>query len=102
MDNILSRNIVKELGLDTLSEEKQSEILGKIGQIIFQAVLIRLLAILDEKDKDEFDELLAEKAGEEGVIMEFLQGRVANLDEIVKEEIIKFKTETLDIMSKID
>lgn len=102
MQPILTQNIVKELGLEALSEDKQVEILEKIGQIIFQSVLIRVMDIMSEEDKDEFDELLGVKADDTEAVLGFLQGKVPNLDEIVKEEVIKFKTETLDIISKVE
>jgi hypothetical protein len=101
MQPILTQNIVKELGLDNLPEDKQVEILEKIGQIIFQSVLIRVLTVMNEEDKDEFDKLLSEKANDSDAVLQFLQAKVPELDEIVKDEVVKFKQETLEIMKKV-
>lgn len=102
MEPILTQNIVKELGLDNLPEDKQLEILEKIGSIIFQSVLLRTLDIMSEEDKDEFEKLLSEKADDPDIVLKFMQNKVPNLDDIVKEEVVKFKTETLDIISKVE
>ena len=102
MEPILTQNIVKELGLDNLPEDKQLEILEKIGSIIFQSVLLRTLDIMSEENKDEFEKLLSEKADDPDIVLKFMQNKVPNLDDIVKEEVVKFKTETLDIISKVE
>ncbi|MBI5732256.1 MAG: hypothetical protein HY982_02770, partial [Candidatus Magasanikbacteria bacterium] len=69
-----------------------------IGRIIFQGVLIRVMGLLGEKDKDEFDKLLAEKSDDEEAVLKFLQAKLPNLDEIVNNEIAMFKRESLDFM----
>lgn len=101
MDTILQKNIIKELGLDTLPEKEQEEALLSIGRIIFQSVLIRTMEELDEADKDEFDKILSDKSNDEEVILGFLQKKIPNLDEIVNDEVVKFKQESVDFMKEI-
>jgi hypothetical protein len=101
MKDILKQNIIKDLGLEALSEEEQEEALLSVGRIIFQAVLIRVLQELDDQGKDEFDKLLSEKPNDEEAILKFLTEKVPNLNSIVREEVSKFKQETVDFMKKI-
>lgn len=101
MDSILKQNIIQDLGIDRLPADEQEEALLSIGRIIFQGVLIRVMGLLGEKDKDEFDKLLTEKADEEEAVLKFLQAKLPNLDEIVNNEIAMFKRESLDFMQAL-
>lgn len=97
MNNILQKEIIKELGLLNLPGKEQEEALLTVGRIIFQAVLIRIMEELLDEKKDELEKIITESPDDEEKIMEFLQTNVPKLDEIVKEEIINFKKETLDL-----
>lgn len=101
MQDILKKNIIKDLGLDALPEKDQEEALLTVGKIIFQTVLIRVLQELTEKEKDQFEKLLTEKPDDEETILSFLQAKIPHLNDIVNEEVAKFKRETVDFMKKI-
>lgn len=58
MNNILSKDIIKEWGLENLSPDKQEETVERIGRILYQAILVRSLDILSEQEQEEFDQLL--------------------------------------------
>lgn len=102
MKNILNENIIKYLGLENLGEEKQKDTLLRVGKIIYQAVMMRVVELLDEQSQGEFDKLLDEVGADEtkqNEIMEFLKTKISNLDEIAQEEIVKFKKETVFVMN---
>ncbi len=101
MVNILQQNIIQELSLDVLPEKEQEEAILRIGRIIFQAVLIRVMEELSTREKNEFDKLLREKPDDEKAILDFLKSKIPNLDEIVNEEVAAFKKESLEFMEKI-
>lgn len=101
MATILQENIIKNLGLDSLPEKEQEEALQSIGRIIFQSVLIRVMEELDDKGKDEFEKILSEKPNDESAILGFLQTKIPNLDEIVNNEVSKFKQESVDFMKAV-
>ncbi len=98
MDDILKQNIFKTLGLDRLPLAKQEEALLGISKIIFQAVLIRVFEELNEEDKDELEALLVRKPDDETAMLAFFRGKLPNLDDIVDEEIRKFKAESVDLI----
>jgi hypothetical protein len=95
-NTILRQNIIKQLGIETLPEKEQEEILLRIGKIIFQSVLIRVMERLNSKEKDEFTQLLTEKPDDEKAILDFLKSKIPDLDEIVNEEVATFKKEVVD------
>ncbi|HLC94720.1 MAG TPA: hypothetical protein VJH96_04095 [Patescibacteria group bacterium] len=100
MYDYLNKNIVKTLGLHTLPREKQEEMLVKIGDIIFQNILLRVMGELDEAGSAELDRMLTEKKTDEEVF-NFLSRHIPQLDELVKEEIVRFKEETTDFMTSL-
>lgn len=101
MDDILKQNIINDLGISALPQEQQEEALARIGNIIFQGVLARVLELMPENDKNEFEKLLAEKNSGQETILNFLRLKVDNLDALVIEEVGKFKQESVDFMKNI-
>lgn len=98
MEPTTKENLIKELGLDLLPEEEQEAALLTVGRIIFQSVLIRVLEQLNEKEKTEFEKLLKQSPDDEEAIYTFLQSKVPNLNELVGEEVAKFKQDAAAIM----
>ena len=94
----MQQNIIKELGLDRLPQAQVEEILLRVGKIIFQSVMIRVLEELDDSAKDELDVLLSQKPDNQEAVLQFLRSKLPNLDDIVNEEIQKFKEESVDFM----
>ena len=101
MDDILKQNIIKDLGMDQLPPEKQEEMLLTIGRLIFQGVIIRVMSLLSEKDKDEFDKLLTEKIEDEEAVLNFLKSKIPNLEELINEEVVSFKKGSVDFMQSL-
>lgn len=102
MDNILKQNIINNLGISALPQEEQEEAMTRIGNIIFQGVLIRIIEVMSDSDKDEFEKVLSEKNGESEAVLEFLRLKIPNLNEIVDEEVAKFKQESVEFMKNIE
>ncbi|MFA6392784.1 MAG: DUF5663 domain-containing protein [Candidatus Paceibacterota bacterium] len=100
MFNDINKNIVLILGINTLPVEKQKEAMERLGAIVYQEVMLRVLDILSEEDKDTFEKLIEKNPDPEN-IFGFLSEKVPNLDEIVKEEAEKLREESAEIMSEI-
>ena len=102
--DILQKNITKELGLENLPEDKREEVYLRISKIIYQNIMIRVVEILSEEEQDEFNKLLDEVAkteGESDKILEFLKAKIKNFDDIVAEEIVRFKEESEGVMKEL-
>lgn len=98
MHPVLQANIVKALGFDALSADKQTELLSTIGTIIYQRIMLRVLEELSETDKDEFDLLLGKEQRGGDELYQFLQSKIPHLSQLVHEEIVKFKQASLRFM----
>lgn len=97
--NLFQKDLITELGLQDLPEDKKEQLILKIGELIQQNIILRVLNELSDKDKDEFDKVLAEENGEK--TLAFLQSKLPNLEEIFKEEIAKFKESAIAQMQTI-
>lgn len=80
MNNLLNKDISEELGINHLEPEKQQKLLEKVGELMFQNVIIRIFEILKEEDKNQLEILLERNNTDE--IMEFMEVKVPNLDKI--------------------
>lgn len=102
--DILQKNIMEELGFENLPEDKKEEISLRVSKIIYQNIMIRVVETLSEEQRDEFNKLLDEdiKEGEESdKILEFLRSKIENFDDIVAEEVVRFKKESVDVMQDL-
>ena len=95
MNNILSQDIIKEWGLQNLPSEKQEEMVERIGKILYQAILVRALDILSEKEQVEFDLLLDEDTTTPDDVLGFLQKKIPTFDLMVLEERKNLKEDLL-------
>ena len=93
--NILSKDMVAEWGLGALPEIKQVEMVDRIGRLLYQAILVRSLDILSEKEQTEFDSLLDEDTTTPQEVLQFLASKIPTFDEMRKEEVEKLKEDLL-------
>lgn len=91
--NKINQNIISLFGIDKMPEEKQEEMINRIGKIIFQSVLIRVLPLLGEEDVAEYEKLV-EKETMPDDILDFFFKKVPSFFEIIVEESEKLKKET--------
>jgi hypothetical protein len=99
-EDILKKNILVELGLEALPEERKLELLGKMSELIQKRVLLCVIRSLNVEDKQKFDELLG--GGDEQKIYQFLIAKVPNIDEITDEEVLKFKEEIVEHVKNLN
>ncbi len=92
-------DIITLFNIKDLEEEKQEETINRIGNIIFQNVLMRVLPILSEEDLDKYEKLLEENTSPEN-LMDFLGERVPTFLEIIKEESISFREQAGELFKK--
>src|SRR3989338_6860803 len=94
------KNIIELFEIDKLPEEKQEEMINKIGTSIFQSVLVRVLPLLEEKDAEAYDKLLEESASPED-LLDFFFEKVPDFMQIVDEESENFRREAGEILAQI-
>lgn len=101
MEN-LKLDLIKELGLDQLDEEKKQKTLEEMGEVIQQRVVMKIIDALDEEKQAEFSKLLEVEEGQvldEKVLDAFLTENIPNLDQLISEEITEYKKDLIDFVS---
>lgn len=96
----IRENIITLFNIDKLPEAKQEETIARIGKIIFQAVLIRILPLMEEKDLEEYDKLVEGGASPED-LLDFFFEKVPSFLQIVAEESENFRKESAEVLSQI-
>lgn len=86
MNNILSKDIIEDWGLGSLPPDKQADVVDRMGKMIYQAVLVRALDILSEKEQEEFDLVLDNDSSTPQDVLTFLQSKIPTFDQLVIEE----------------
>ena len=86
-----SKDIVKELNISGLSLDGQVNFVNRLGKMIYQAVLVRSLDILSEKEESELDKLLDVDDTTPEDVLNFLESKIPTFEEIVREERKKIK-----------
>ena len=105
MKEILNKNIISTLGIDSLELEERKEVLERIGKLIYQGVMIQVIEKLDEKSVDELEKIVEThgESPEGGIkILEFIKSKKIDIESIVEEETIRFKQDSYDLMSSLE
>jgi hypothetical protein len=81
----IKENLFDLFQIDKMPPEKGVEMLERLSKLVFQAVLVRVLPMLSEKDLAQYEKLVTSK--EEGdVLFRFLNEKVPGFDKIISEE----------------
>ena len=81
--------LVKALGIQSLSAEKQEEALERSGALVYQAVVTRALEEMDDPAVDEFEKLLEGEPTPE-TLLAFFQENIPGFDAMIQEEAKNF------------
>ena len=96
----IKTNIINMFGINKLPKEEQEEAVTRVGKIVFQMVLMRILPTLNEEDSAEYDKLITENR-EPDELLGFFYEKVPGFLQIVEEESENFKKDAEDMMSKV-
>ena len=93
--------LVKALGIESLPLEKQEEIIGSAGAIIYQAVITRALEEMTDEVVDEFEKL-TETEPTPDQMFAFFRQKIPNFDGMIEEEASLFIKDGEDLMRATD
>jgi len=88
----IKQTIMDLFELDKMAPEKAAETVDRLGKLIFQAVLVRVLPILSEQDLAEYEKIVDSKEGGE-VIFKFLGEKIPDFENIIMEEAESLRAE---------
>ncbi len=100
MFDTTNKNIIKILGIDALPVEQQKEAMEKLGAIVYQEVMLRVLDIMSDEDKNAFEALI-EKNPDPEAMFAYLAEKVPNIDQIVAEEAESLREESAEILADL-
>lgn len=86
--------LIKDLGIDTLSQDKQNELIIKMTEVLLKRIFLETMEKLGEQGREEY-----EKMTEGEIIPEqaeaFFKEKISNYDEMVQGVIEEFKAEMM-------
>jgi len=97
--NEIRKNIITLFDIDKLPENKQEETVSRIGKIILQSVLVRILPTLKEEELSQYEKLV-ENNTEPDVLFDFFFEKVPFFLQIVAEESENFRKESAEVLEQ--
>lgn len=86
------------MGLEQLPEEEQKELLEKMGKVVFERILIKVIKKLTDEQASHLTKLLKEKKMEE--FGKYLDEKVPDSASIMKEEVEKYRKEMIETVEE--
>ena len=93
---IKKKNLIQILGLESFAPEAQVEIVDAAVNVIEMRCLNEVLETLDKRGKKRFVALM--DSGEAEEVGAFLKDKGVNLMNILEEEVLRFKTESVNMV----
>ena len=84
--------LVKDLGIDTLAEDKQNELIIKMTEVLLKRIFIETMDRLGEQGREEYEKISQGDVNPEQIEV-FFKEKISNYDEMVKQIIEEFRTE---------
>jgi hypothetical protein len=88
------------LGIGDLPDEKKAELTQKMGSLVQRDVMMRVIDELSEADRDELEKLMEEHPDDFKKMYTFIENKVPDIDDIVKESVESLRSELLTIIAK--
>ena len=84
--------LIKDLGIDTLSEDKQNELIIKMSEALLGRIFLETMEKLGEKGREEYEKITQEEVTPEQMEA-FFKNRIKDYDEMVQKVVEEFKLE---------
>jgi hypothetical protein len=85
--------LVKDLGIDSLPQDKQNEIIIKMTEVLLKRIFIETMDRLGDEGRMEYEKLTEVEQIDQEKVTQFLKDKIANYDEMVNGIIEDFKME---------
>jgi hypothetical protein len=86
--------LIKDLGIDALSQEKQNELIIKMTEVLLKRIFLETMDKLGEKGREEYEKITQSEVTPQQM-EEFFKNRIKDYDGMVDGIIEEFKTEML-------
>jgi hypothetical protein len=96
-NTVLKQTIIEELGLQSLPQEKQEELMAQIGEVVMKRIYLETMESLEKEDQEKLIDLMEKKPEE---AESFLREKIPDYDNFVKKVVDDFKAELVEDMGK--
>lgn len=86
--------LIKDLGIDSLSKDKQNELIIKMTEVLLKRIFLETMESLGEEGREEYKKLTADEVEPEKVEA-FFKEKIKNYDDMVQVIIDEFKHEMM-------
>lgn len=86
--------LIKDLGIDTLSEDKQSELIIKMTEVLLKRIFLETMEKLGEQGRKEYEKITQDEVTPEQVDA-FFKNNIKDYDEMVQGVVEEFKLEMM-------
>lgn len=100
LEELLDLNLLEVLGLGNASEEQKREFTEKSTEVILERVVARVADAMSPDARAKFYALFKEGVSDDER-WKFIDEHAPNFEEIMLEELLKFKAEALEIAEEL-
>jgi len=86
--------LIKDLGIDTLSQDKQSELIIKMTEVLLKRIFLETMEKLGEQGRDEYEKMSQGEVDPQQVET-FFKEKINNYDGMVEKIVEEFKVEMM-------
>lgn len=90
------KKLANDLGMDSLSQEKQDELIIKMTELLLKRIFLETMEHLGEEGREEYGKMMEGEVYPEQVEA-FFQERIAGYDELVQQAIEEFRKEMMEM-----
>ncbi len=86
------KNLVEEMGLASLPEEKQLELIGKMGEVLIKRIMVDTFDRLGEDGVVEYEKMVDNGASEDEV-KRYFESKIPDYEAMIEKIVADFKEE---------
>jgi len=90
--NQIQQELMKELGLENLPEDKQQELIATMTEVVLKRIFAETLEKLNDEDQEAYGQMI-DKGASPDEVDKFLGEKIPNYEQMIQNIIISFKEE---------
>ena len=101
LSELFDLNLLEALGLERASESEKQEFTQKATQVVLESVVSRVTRDMPRETREKFYALFEEGVADDAR-WKFIDEHVPDFEEIMFEELLKFKAEGLEVAQELN
>lgn len=88
------QQLIKDLGIDTLSQDKQNELVIKMTEVLLKRIFLETMEKLGEQGREEYGKISEGEIAPEK-LEQFFKEKISNYDEMIQNIIEEFRADMM-------